>query len=118
MTTQVTEHSRSGWVPRDTFATRLVLARAAAGMTRDEAAAACGLNRATWRLWEQGGSPRNMAEVVSKIAAGLGVDRDWLLWGGPLADENDPLPGAVAANPRTGRYAEIPSPMVGLRLAA
>jgi transcriptional regulator with XRE-family HTH domain len=68
-------------------------------MTQEQAAAACGLNRATWRLWEAGGSPRNMADVVAKITRGLGVDRDWLLWGGPLASED--------TDPGTSRPASV-----------
>jgi transcriptional regulator with XRE-family HTH domain len=90
MTTQTTGSARRGWVPRDTFAARLVLVRADHGLTQEQAAGACGLNRATWRLWEAGGSPRNMAEVVARISEGLGVDRDWLLWGGPLVGDRPP----------------------------
>ncbi len=83
MSTQTT------WVPRDTFGARLALLRRELGLTAEEAAARCGLNRATWQTWEHGASPRNMSTVVAKIALGTGVSREWLMWGGPLlrADE-------------------------------
>lgn len=75
-----------GSVPEDTFAARLMLARVHAGyQTIDEASAKCGLNRQSWSNWEKGMKPRDLLDVVNAISEGLGVDRDWLLFGGPLA---------------------------------
>jgi transcriptional regulator with XRE-family HTH domain len=76
--------SLQAWVPSDTFATRLVLVRRELGITVKEAASRCGLHYATWSTWENGRTPANAGEVVAAIANGLHVDRDWLMWGGPL----------------------------------
>lgn len=78
-------------VPFDTFANRLMLARAHAGyITIREAALRTGLGRGAWQKWERGTPPQNMAEVVTIIARELDVDRDWLMWGGPLGSPGDP----------------------------
>lgn len=77
----------TSWAPADTFGNRLALLRHELHLTLEEAADRCGLKRATWRTWELGIShPRNMAEVVDQIAAGLArdgqeVNRAWLAWG-------------------------------------
>lgn len=81
----------TGAIPVDTFAARLVLVRMHCGyLTIKDAAARCGVNYGSWSNWERGIEPARMLEVVDKIAAGLGVDRNWLLFGGPLtkAEEN------------------------------
>lgn len=70
------------WVPTDTFGSRLLLVRAELHLSCEEAASKCGLKAPTWNTWERGSSPRNMAAVVDAIHQGLGVDRDWLMWGG------------------------------------
>lgn len=78
-------------IPADTFAARLRLARMhAADITIRDAADMCGLNYGSWSNWERGAAPRNLIEIVETISAKLSVDRDWLLFGGPLAgaDEN------------------------------
>lgn len=69
------------WVPTDTFGTRLVLVRRELGLTVKEAADRCGLHYATWSTWENGRNPANMAAVVRAITRGLGVSREWLMWG-------------------------------------
>lgn len=70
------------WVPASTFGSRLAEARRVARLSVEEAALACGLKHAAWSMWErEDSSPRNMAEVVEKIEAGLGVDRNYLMWG-------------------------------------
>jgi transcriptional regulator with XRE-family HTH domain len=74
------QHLRA-WVPSDTFATRLVLVRRELGVSVKEAAAQAGLHYATWSTWENGRKPADMAAVVRAISDGLGVDRDWLMWG-------------------------------------
>lgn len=75
----------NAWVPEDTFAARLVLARRQLGLRQREAALRCGLSSATWAAWELGKLPRNMADVVKTISDALGVDREWLMWGGALS---------------------------------
>ena len=77
----VTIITPAGWVPEDTFGARLVLTRLGKGLTQEEAATACGLDDGSWSNWERGTKPRGMDEVVRKIAGGLGVSRDWLMWG-------------------------------------
>lgn len=79
-----------GWVPADTFAARLALARMHAdNITIRDAAERCGLNYGSWSNWERGKKPRDLLETVEAISEGLGVDRDWLLFGGPLADAEE-----------------------------
>jgi|SRR5882757_7944920 len=73
-------------IPQDTFGHRLLLARAEAGnLTLDVAATRCGLNPQNWSNWEKGKTPRDQVEVAEVVAEGLNIDRDWLLYGGPLA---------------------------------
>ncbi len=71
--------------PADTFAVRLLLSRHLNEMTISQAAAAAGLNDATWATWESGRRPRDIIDVCTKIANALDIDFDWLLLGGPLA---------------------------------
>jgi transcriptional regulator with XRE-family HTH domain len=77
--------TREGDIPADTFAARLLLARHHAGrLSQREAAEKCGLNYASWSNWEDGRRPRDLLEVVDQISAGLRINREWLLFGGPL----------------------------------
>jgi transcriptional regulator with XRE-family HTH domain len=73
------------WVPVDTFAVRLRLIRFELGASVDEICSACQVKPATWSKWERGAEPRRMGAVVMQIAEATGADRDWLMWGGPLA---------------------------------
>jgi transcriptional regulator with XRE-family HTH domain len=73
-------------IPHDTFEARLMLARLHAGrLSIREAAERCGFTNESWSGWERGRQPHNKMEVVEAISEGLGIDRDWLSWGGPLA---------------------------------
>lgn len=72
------------WVPADTFGARLLLIRKEKRMTVEAIARICGIAHPTWTTWENGARPRDMRDAVTKIAAAVGVDRDWLMWGGPL----------------------------------
>ena len=81
-------------VPRDTFALRLIALRIELGLTVEEAATKCGLKYQTWSTWERGAIPRRQGAVVAAISLALGVDRDWLMYGGPLRPETPaPEPG-------------------------
>lgn len=77
---------RHGRIPADTFAVRLMLARALAGhLSIREAAEVCGFGRGAWTNWERGARPLDIVDVCGRIAEGLDVDFNWLLLGGPLA---------------------------------
>lgn len=74
-------------IPLDTFANRLMLVRAHAGnITIKKAAEMCGLNYGSWSNWERGSRPQDIVDVVERISEGLGIDAQWLLLGGPLAE--------------------------------
>jgi transcriptional regulator with XRE-family HTH domain len=93
-------------IPEDQFRYRLLLARLHAGnLTTREAAERCGVNYVSWSNWERGMKPRDLVDVVERVSEGLGVDRDWLLFGGPLAKE-ERRPGRVLSRSRrlTGSY--------------
>ena len=77
------EHTDQPWIPKDSFANRLILIRRELNLSQDEAATLCGLSTPTWAAWERDGArqPRGQADVVDKIATATGVDRNWLMWG-------------------------------------
>jgi hypothetical protein len=82
--------ARTGRIPADTFAARLRLARMFAGdVSIREAAPRCGLNYGSWTGWERGALPRDLLAVVEAVSEGLDIDRDWLLFGGPLAEAEE-----------------------------
>jgi transcriptional regulator with XRE-family HTH domain len=75
-----------GSIPVDSFANRLMLARAHAGhISIREAADLCGIGRGAWTNWEKGARPVDIIDIAAAVADKLGVDRDWLLFGGQLA---------------------------------
>lgn len=92
-------------VPADTYAHRLMLARAHAGnLSIRTAAELCGLNHANWANWEQGIRSRTVVEDVEAISEGLGIDRNWLLFGGPLAVADSNGRGRKLRRRGTGGY--------------
>lgn len=97
----------AGDIPGDTLANRLLLARTHAGyLTVKEAAERCGVNYGSWSNWERGAKPRDLLDTVQKISEGLGINHQWLLFGGPLvAGRGRPTKrlGAV-----TGPYPKAP----------
>jgi transcriptional regulator with XRE-family HTH domain len=106
MTQATSSPPAQGWVPADTFGTRLLLARKHAGLSVRDAAARCGLNYASWSAWERGALPSDLQSVVAQATQALGVDRDWLMWGGPLAP---PEPrGPIRRRSRGGVNADTP----------
>lgn len=75
-------------IPTDTFEARLMLARLHAGrLSIRDAAERCGYTNESWSGWERGRRPSDKLEVAEVISETLGVDRDWLLYGGPLIKE-------------------------------
>lgn len=70
------------WIPSiDDFGSRLALVRHRMGWNVKEAARECGLAAATWRLWEEGGSPRNIITTAMAISNRTGCDYLWLVHG-------------------------------------
>lgn len=79
--------TRRAGIPVDSFGNRLMLARAYAGhLSIREAAELCDLGRGAWTNWEKGARPADIIDIATVVADKLGVDRDWLLFGGPLAE--------------------------------
>ena len=79
-----------GWVPEDSLAHRLVLVRRQLGLSQREAALRTGLTFGEWQSLEDGRSARGLDVKVGRISTTLGVDREWLMWGGPLAGKPGP----------------------------
>lgn len=65
----------------DYFGGRLLMLRMSLGLSPEQISPRCGLDKSSWRNWEGGMVPRNLPEVVQKIVAATGVNRDWMLWG-------------------------------------
>lgn len=78
--------SAEAWIPTDTFGTRLFIIRKEKRLTVEAIAKLCGIAHPTWTTWENGAKPRDIVTAIEKISAALGVDKQWLMWGGPLTD--------------------------------
>jgi transcriptional regulator with XRE-family HTH domain len=102
MSTQPTER----WIPRDTLATRVLLVRNALGLSQREAAAHAGIGFGAWQSMEDGRSPRDLPAKIARMSMTFGVDRDWLMWGGPLAPPDDDGPGASATEGDVSRHSQ------------
>lgn len=98
----MTTETSHGWVPEDTLAHRLVLVRRQLGITQRVAAERCGLTFGEWQGIEDGRQVRSLDVKVAAISKALGVDRDWLIWGGPLAQAVVPARD-LASTPTTPR---------------
>lgn len=70
-----------GWIPQDSLAMRLRALRHHMGLRVEEIAQLCDVALATWSSWENGARPRQLDEVVMRIATATKCDRDWLMWG-------------------------------------
>lgn len=75
------------WKPTDTLGTRLTLVRRELNLSQAEAARRCNLTPRVWQNMEDGRATRHEVENVKRISLALGVDREWLMWGGPLNEE-------------------------------
>lgn len=105
----------AGWVPQDSFADRLARIRRHHRWNYTQASIECGFPRQNWRMWEVGGvEPSKLADVIKKIHARTGVDRDWLMWGDAA------LSGTTAqyysTYPTLGYPADADSPPAAQRL--
>lgn len=69
------------WTPEDTFGARLALVRQRLSWNVTQAANECDLPASSWSTWEDGVKPRDMDEIVRKIAAATGCDPVWLMFG-------------------------------------
>lgn len=79
--------AQRGAIPVDSFANRLMLARAHAGhLSIRDAAELCDIGRGAWTNWEKGAKPSDIIDIATAVADKLGVDRDWLLFGGQLGE--------------------------------
>lgn len=85
------------WVPDESFATRLFAVRREMKLQQGEMARRCGFDDGTWSNWERGIRPRNMGEVVAKVAEVTGCDRNWLMWGYGGSGEG---PGSLPSDDR------------------
>lgn len=65
--------------------------RAERKLSQRAAAEQCGLTFGEWQSMELGRAARRLDVKIKQIAMALGVDRDWLMWGGPL-DGDSPGP--------------------------
>lgn len=102
--------SRPG-IPRDTFEHRLMLARSHAGrLSIQDAAAKVGVKHQSWSNWERGIRPRDIIDVAELISEKLGIDRDWLLFGGQLAAPEGRTVRRVRPNAGSVRVAERMTP--------
>lgn len=78
----------ANWKPSDSLANRLRLVRMELDLTQAAAADKVGITPRVWQNAEDGRSIRSERAVITAIAFALGVDRDWLAFGGSLNAEN------------------------------
>lgn len=75
----------TNWRPADTLPTRVRLMREEMGLTQRAAAERAGIGFGAWQGIEAGRGGRDLHANLGKIVRTFGVDREWLVWGGPLA---------------------------------
>lgn len=103
------------WTPADTLANRLLLVRNTTGLSQRAFALKVGVSYGVIQGMENGRSPHRHDAAVQKIVDALGVDRDWLMWGGPLKKENSPggdTPGQDTPVARRGLNLQQPDYIV------
>ena len=84
----MTTATKIEWVPQDTLGARTVLLRHSLGLSRRQFSQLTGVTEAALQGIEEGRSPHKLPDKVQKIHKATGVSREWLMWGGPLNDEN------------------------------
>ena len=99
----MTNQSTGAWIPSDTLAARIVLVRRELGISQREAATRCGLTYGEWQSMEDGRAARDLPAKVARISLALDVDRDWLMWGGPLVAQ-EPTESDAPRRSTTRRY--------------
>lgn len=85
----MTVQTEQAFVPHDSLANRLLLIRSELGLSQREAADACSVGYGSWQSWENGAAPRDAVRQLTRVADRLGIDRDWLMFGGTLRPETD-----------------------------
>lgn len=105
------------WTPADTLAHRFLLVRAQLGLDRKHFAVLTGLTENQLQSIESGRSPRDLAAKVNRVHLATGVDREWLMWGGPLKTENPRHPGGDGGSQTLPRLDSNQQPF-GRRIAA
>lgn len=81
--------TKKPWRPADTLANRFRLLRAELGLSQREFGERAGIPASQIQSIEDGKSPRGLDVKVQKLATAYGIDREWLMWGGPL-ESHDP----------------------------
>jgi transcriptional regulator with XRE-family HTH domain len=77
-----TQSDTLGWVPTESFGSRLALVRQHMGWNVKEAADVCKIPPESWRRWERDHRlPRGYVDVCRAIASATGASYDWLLDG-------------------------------------
>ena len=84
-------NKRGTWRPADSLPNRLMLIRTGLNLSQRKAAEITGISYGEWQGMETGRGTRRIDLKIAQISMALGVDRDWLMWGGPLEQE-DPHP--------------------------
>lgn len=93
MTTADVRPPDQGWRPSDTLAARLILMRRELKLSQRQAAERAGIPFGQWQgLEDEERQPRGINLKVQRIARAFQVDRDWLMWGGPLGSPIDTTP--------------------------
>lgn len=106
-------------IPADSLANRLILIRRELGLSQREAALRCGVGFGSWQSWENGSAPRNALRDLVWVAERLGVDRDWLMFGGPLRpDDGLELPRRESNSEPAGWQYPAEQPLTDLEKAA
>src|SRR4051794_8260967 len=80
----------SPWRPNDSFATRVKLVRMHLGDSQRSFAERTGLTYGEIQSIESGARVREEIDKGRRIALATRVDREWLLFGGPLAGDDGP----------------------------
>ena len=99
----MTNAAKAAWRPLDTLANRFRLVRADMGLSQKEFGELVGIRPSQVQSIEDGRTARALDVKIRQIAMATGVDKDWLMWGGTLADPNQPQPGGSEAGASTGQ---------------